>query len=149
MTRPKHGLLTLAIAACAMALPCPVPASAAPKTSRFGACVRVNAQWASRVVEGMKSDVGPVTIRRSGAVRSPDFQKVWFIAIRFDAVGAPGSVGVWATNGDPASARSTGIVMSVDAFAQAFTDWPRADKSDARISKTDPGAAAAKACLGR
>ena len=59
---------------------------------------------------------------------------------------APGvdETDVWATN------RLTvgeGSILSVDGFAQQFTMWPKASKSEARISPGDAGVQAARDCL--
>lgn len=113
----------------------------------FGACLKVSPAYPVQIMSGTEAGVGKVTIKAASAVKSPDYSKVWFVAIRFDVVGGKNLVGVWATNGDPTIAQRTGTTMSVDGFAQQFTVWPDADKTEAAISKADRAVAAAKKCL--
>lgn len=83
---------------------------------------------------------------RGSAYRSPDYEKVYFVAIEFAAEGIPNQVGVWATTSiDPAQ---PGLTLAVDGFAQEFTSLPPANETEANISPADPGVEAAKECLG-
>ena len=66
-----------------------------------------------------------------------------FIAIRFSAPGIKSAVGVWATN----RLDGTGLTMSVDSVAQAFSEMADADKTKADISRIDPSVAVATGCL--
>lgn len=123
------------------------PAKAAPANTEEKApadnCLKVSAAMAEAIGSGEESGVGmkPGVI---AAVKSPDFAKVYFIAMKFGASGIDDQVGVWASNSVKPGG---GILMSVDGFAQQFTVWPNADGTDAAISKADPSVAAAKACL--
>jgi len=85
---------------------------------------------------GMKPTAG-------GAYLSPDYENVYFVAVRFAATGVDDQVGVWATNG-----LDSGITMSVDGIAKTFTDWPDSASTSAAIKSTDPGVKAAIGCLG-
>lgn len=117
------------------------PAQSAKKDP--GSCVHVTAAMAKAIGTGQEPGVGmkPGAI---AAVKSPDFEKVYFIAMEFGASGVDDQIGVWASNSIKPGG---GILMSVDGFAQQFTVWPDADSTDAAISKADPSVAAAKTCL--
>lgn len=108
------------------------------------ACEEVSAELLAKIGAGAQDGTGMV-VARGAAYRSPDFEKVWFVAAEFTATGVDPQVGVWATNDlDP----SGGIVMSVDGFAKQFTVWPDASTTDAAISGGDPSIDVAKDCLG-
>lgn len=81
---------------------------------------------------------------RAAAVKSPDFEKVYFIAVEFSAPGVDKQTGVFASN---ALTDGGGMLMAVDGIAKQFTVWPDADKTQAAISSADPAVDAAKACL--
>lgn len=88
---------------------------------------------------GVKIQPGDVA-----AIRSPDFDEVYFIAMRFGADGGEDAVGVWASN---SLTPGGGLMMSVDGYAKQFTEWPDASKTDAAISGADPSIKDAKSCL--
>lgn len=79
------------------------------------------------------------------AVKSPDFSKVYFIAMKFSATGVEDQVGVWASNSlEPGG----GLIMAIDGVAQQFSDWGPGSSTTAKISTVDPVVAVAKSCLG-
>lgn len=106
-------------------------------------CLNVDAALGNSIMSGAESGTGAQFVRAS-AVKSPDFEKVYFIAVEFSATGVSNQVGVFASN---ALTDGGGIIMAVDGFAQQFTVWPDADKTQAAISGADPSVATAKACL--
>lgn len=78
------------------------------------------------------------------AVKSADFSKVYFIAMKFSATGVPDQVGVWASNSlEPGG----GLIMAIDGYAQQFSDWPAGSSTAAQISAADPSVARVKSCL--
>jgi hypothetical protein len=82
---------------------------------------------------------------QAAAVRSPDFEKVFFIAVRFTVTGVDDPVvGVWASN---SLKPGGGLIMSVDNVAQEFSDWGAAEETDAAIDPADPATDAAAACV--
>ena len=94
-------------------------------------------------MSGAEGGTGAKFVRAS-AVKSPDFAKIYFIAVEFSATGVDNQIGVFVSN----SLTDGGSrVMAVDGGATQFTVWPDADKTDAAISGADPSVAAAKACL--
>lgn len=80
----------------------------------------------------------------AAAVKSEDFDEVYFVAMRFSATGVDDQTGVWATN---SLKPGGGLIMSVDGFAKEFTVWPDGGETDAQLSTADDGAEEAVACL--
>lgn len=115
--------------------------SEAPAEEEPDGCLEVAESMLEGIATGGETAITPVA---GAAVLSPDFSTVYFVAMKFSAEGVPDQVGVWASNSLEAGG---GIIMAVDGFAQEFTDWPDADRTDAQISKADPSVDAAKACL--
>jgi hypothetical protein len=107
-------------------------------------CLIVPYGTGTRILSGGKKGAGQLTVVVAAAWKSSDYQNVYFVAMRFNAVGVSNQTGVWASVGFQDGA----TIMAVDAIAQQFTDWPEADKTDAKISKSDPGISAAKKCIG-
>lgn len=102
----------------------------------------LKAPVASAVVEGARP--GKLKVKQAGAVRSPDFKEVYFVAVEFS--GYPSETrGVWATN---SLKPGGGVIMAVDGPAVEVTGWPAAIDSQARITMSDPSVEAALACLG-
>ena len=95
------------------------------------------------IISGAEAGTGAKFVKAS-AVKSPDFDKVYFIAVEFSATGVDNQIGVFASN---SLTDGGGVVMAVDEMAKQFTVWPDADKTDAAISGADPSVATAKACL--
>jgi hypothetical protein len=117
------------------------PASQA--TNAASACEPVPSGLLEAIAKGAEAGVGPMTLTRGRAYRSPDFSKVWFVAASLQAEGISPTDGVWATNSlEPGG----GALMAVDGVAKEFTVWPDADSTAARISAADPAVAAAKNC---
>ena len=80
--------------------------------------------------------------RKAKAVKGQDVD-VYFVAMRFDAIGASNVVGVWATD---SLDRSSNKFITIDTWAEKFTpDLPDASGNDAAAD--NPTATAAKACL--
>jgi hypothetical protein len=81
---------------------------------------------------------------RGSAVKSPDFENVYFIAVEFTLAGADNVVGVWVSN---SLERGGGITLAADAFAKEFTDWGDAASLAAAISGADPSIRDARTCV--
>lgn len=114
-----------------------VSTSAAPTAE----CTQAPQALLDRIATGALDGTGVVPL--TGQVYlSPDYGKVYFVAMRFTATGVEDQTGVWATNG-----LDSGITMSVDGFAKEFTDWPDSATTDAAIASTDPAVAVAIGCL--
>lgn len=129
------AVAVLALAGCSSS----TPAASKPAAT----CLLVDSAMGQGIMSGAEAGTGAKFVR-AAAVKSPDFAKVYFIAVEFSAPGISNQVGVFTSN---SLTTGGGIVMAVDAFAQEFTVWPDADTSKAAISKADPSVADAKACL--
>lgn len=83
------------------------------------------------------------------AVRSDDFEQVWFVAAEIDGPGleGDGDIGLWATNSVPGGSPE-GLIFAVDAIAREFSDWGAGGATDAQLSTGDDGASEAVDCLG-
>lgn len=107
-------------------------------------CLEVDRAKVRLIAERETAD-GPMKLGRAVAVRSPDFEKVFFIAIEFELSGVPGPTqAVWASN----TLSVSGDILAVDNVAQTLTDWIAAESTDAEISPADRSVDTALACLG-
>lgn len=90
---------------------------------------------------------GGGSLTNAQAVRSDDFERVYFVAADLQGAGMNGSgpVGLWATNQIDAEG---GLIFAVNSMAKEFSDWGHGDTSDARITDSDDGAEEAVDCAG-
>jgi hypothetical protein len=88
---------------------------------------------------------GGGSLRAAYAVRSNDFEKVWFIAAEIQGLGMEGDdeVAIWATNIPPGSGTPSGMIFAVNGFAEEFSVWP----TGSDISGSDDGASEARGCV--
>jgi hypothetical protein len=141
------AVAVVALAGCSSSAPKPAPAEtvtlpAAPSQAA-PICIPVSAAMGQSIMSKAAPGTAP-RFTKAVAVKSPEFARVYFIAVEFAAGGVESQVGVFASSElDPVGAP----IMAVDAVAQQVTVWPDADKSKAAISKADPYGMAAKACL--
>lgn len=82
----------------------------------------------------------------SAVVESPDFDSVYYVAVRFKVSGAAEQTGVWVTS-SLSPGDGEGSILSADAVAQQATIWPTSEPNGAQLDPSDPNIAAAKACL--
>jgi hypothetical protein len=67
------------------------------------------------------------------------------VGVQFTVTGETNKlVAVWMTN---SLTPGGGLILSVDGFAEQFTDWGVAKDTDAAISPTDPAVGIVKDCL--
>jgi hypothetical protein len=95
------------------------------------------------IMTGAANDAGMKAIK-GVTWKSPDYEKVWFVGIRFSATGVEDQTMVHATN---SLVPGDGLILSVDGNAQQFTDWGAAKDTDAKISPADRGVDVVRACL--
>ena len=105
-------------------------------------CLRVDREMADLIMTA-GTGTGMAAVRVS-AVRSPDFERVFFIAVEFTLTGTSNVVGVWASN---SLAAGGGLVLAADAFAKEFSDLPDAATTDANISPNNPAIRQARSCV--
>lgn len=109
-------------------------------------CIEVPEDAKSMIAEGAnKLAISPGA---AGAVKSKTFKDVTIVAMDFTAPDGASATGVWAVSGNLHDGRAVNVVMSVDAMAAEFTDWP--NKVNGReLDVTEDGVTEAKACLSR
>ena len=127
----------------------PQPATAPPSSTPVvpaSRCVAVSQKKLNRIAD-LLTVSGGGSITDGFAVRSNDFERLWFIAARINGpqMGS-NTIGIWATNTLKAV---TGGVFAVDAFAEQFSDWVVGSTTDAQISQFDDGAQEAARCAGK
>ncbi len=105
-------------------------------------CLDVTSEKVSEIVSGQQEAVGMIPLMAS-AIKSLDFNNVYFIAIKFSATGIDDSVGVWATN----NLETGGTNLAIDYVAQEFSIWPWGSASEAKISANDPAVQVVTNCL--
>jgi hypothetical protein len=114
-----------------------------PDQQSDAVCLSVSLAKAKAIARGAQDGTGFKPLA-AAAYRSPDFSKVYFIAVRFSATGVSDQQGVWVSNG---LGPGGGLILSADAIAKNFTDWRDASTTDAKISGADPGIEKALDCL--
>jgi len=99
---------------------------------------------AARRIEGGLTVDGGGSLSNAQAVRSGDFDSVWFVAAEIDGPGLEerGEIGVWATND-----LTDGLIFAVDSLAKEFSDWGDGDSTAAQFSMANDGAEQARDCL--
>jgi len=102
-----------------------------------------------RQVENIRSGVQDIAsnnnIGSAWAIKSGDFDNVWFIAAQITGPGINegSAVGLWAISGDP---NNPGLTYSVNSIATAFSSWGDGTKTSAQLSQFDDGAQEALEC---
>lgn len=101
------------------------------------------------IVAGIESGLtvaGGASLRGAKAVRSQDYQKVWFVAADIQGDGMEGNsqIAVWATNS--IASAGAGMIFAADGLAKEFSEWGAAGIGD-QFSVTDEGVAEAKECV--
>jgi hypothetical protein len=112
-------------------------------------CLKITKWYPTELLSGNEAGTGKLQFVSAKAVRSPDFNNVYFVAVKFKASGVGNQIGVWAINGKlpQKPADLAGLTLSVNSIAQQFTVWPDADRTQAQIAKNDRSIAAAIKCL--
>lgn len=103
-------------------------------------------QELTQVLETGLTAQGSESLRNAYAVRSNDYENVWFVAADIQAPGLEESkdVGVWATNGlelkDGSLTYLNGSIIAADGIAREFSTWGTAgDFSERTFSRSDDG----------
>ena len=107
-------------------------------------CVPVSTVFVAELTSSL-TVTGGGSLRAAHAVRSEDFENVWFIAAEIDGPGMDGTgdIAIWATNIEPSSTAPSGSVFAVGGFATEFSVWPEGDG----FSQFDDGAGEARDCV--
>jgi hypothetical protein len=125
--------------------PTPSPTVNTPAASA-NRCVAVSQKKLNRIAD-LLTVSGGGSLTNGHAVRSNDFESLWFIAATINGpqMGS-NTIGIWATN---TLKPVTGGVFAVDAFADQFSDWVVGSTTDSNITQYDDGAQEAAQCAGK
>lgn len=118
-------------------------------SSNAARCLSITKWYPNQILSGNESGTGKLSFVSAAAVKSPDFQSVFFVAVKFKATGVGNQVGVWAISGKlPQKASDlSGLTLAANATAQRFTVWPDGNRSQAQIALNDKSIKAASKCL--
>ena len=126
--------------AAATQQPTPAPSASTPSSDR---CLAVSAKKLKNIATGLTIGGGG-TLTNGFAVKSNDYEEVWFIAALIDGPSmGKGVVGIWASNRLEAN---DGLIFAIDGFAEEFSDWGVGSTTDANITQNDDGAQEAAQC---
>lgn len=125
----------------------PATPSSNPASER---CIPVDAEVVEAIESGLIEDSG-ASLRNVWAVRSDDFELIWFVAgdLEGPALDGDDEIAVFATsmlNEEGEYEGMGGLVLAVSGFAVEFSDWPDGGKTQAETSLNDDGAREAWDC---
>jgi hypothetical protein len=120
-----------------------------PSAVNAAGCLSLTKWYPKEILSGKESNTGKLRFVSAAAVKSPDFNNVYFVAVKFKAIGVGSQVGVWAINGKLPQKPGdvSGLTLSVNSIAQQFTVWPDGNKTQAQIATNDRSVGAAIKCL--
>ena len=115
------------------------------ESSPSSQCESVPASMVSVLADALTVGGGG-SIGNAAAVRSGSFERLYFIAAEIDGPGLEerGDIGVWASNRLEGGA---GMIFSVNAMAEEFSQFGSGRTTDANITMSDDGARAAEDCV--
>lgn len=92
-------------------------------TAESSRCLPVGKSLKKAIGSGLTVEGGG-KLGKAAAVRSEDFEKVWYVSavIRGPGMGAD-TVGTWASNIEPSTEDAGGLIMGADSIAREFSDW--------------------------
>lgn len=105
-------------------------------------CVPATALQLETIQDGIDDIDVNNYVREGWAVKSSDFEDIWFVAANIYAPSMESGVGpgLWAIGG------SSNMIMSANSFAMQFSPYPDGATTDANITQFDDGAQEALAC---
>jgi hypothetical protein len=108
-------------------------------------CQTASIRQTKNIRDGVQSTASSNDIGSAWAVKSGDYQNVWFVAAEIKGPGIePGQViGLWAISGDP---DDPGLTFSANAIAFLYSGYGEGSKTKAHISQLDDGAQEAISC---
>jgi hypothetical protein len=110
-------------------------------------CENVPQALVDAMEEGLEVTGGGGTLTNAKAVKSNDFERVYFISADIDGPGleGPDDIGTWAKSGPLRVGE--GLILAVDGVANEFSDWGDGRKTDAMLSMDNDGAEESKDCV--
>jgi len=118
---------------------------ASEREERLNRCFPASAQQLQAIRDGIKDVQASNDIKTAYAVKSNDFDEVYFVAAKLygpnmdDGEGP----GVWAISGSP---ENIGLTLSANSFAREFSLYLDGSKTTADVSMTNDGARIAEEC---
>jgi hypothetical protein len=109
-------------------------------------CENVPPALVAAMEEGLELSGGGGSLTNAKAVKSNDFERVYFISADIDGPGLEGSddIGTWVTNG---TLQDSGLTLSVDNVAIEFSTWPDISTTDLEVSMQNDGAEESRECV--
>lgn len=126
-------------------IPAPTFIQSATSPAQNNRCVPASQQQIETIRIGIKDIDTNNDIQTAWAVKSNDFENIWFVAAEIQGPGIlpKQAVGIWAISGDPAT---PGTILSVDGFAKQFSIYPDGATTDAQITMNDDGVQEVVSC---
>jgi len=120
-----------------------------PSAANAAGCLAITKWYPKEILSGKESNTRKLSFVSAAAVKSPDFKNVYFVAVKFKAIGVGSQVGVWAISGKLPQKPGdvSGLTLSANSIAQQFTVWPDGNKTQAQIAINDRSIGAATKCL--
>lgn len=122
-----------------------------PEEDELSRCLPVSKSVKAGIADGL-TVTGGGKLGRAAAVRSEDFEKVWYVSavIRGSGLGDD-TIGTWATNGDPTKPEVSGLIIAADSIAREFSDWGEAAQEGSPAAEVrgleNDGAQESRDCL--
>ena len=118
--------------------------SVEPSIKEVAECLSVPSVIAERLNSGLNINGGG-SIRNLMAVKSTDFESVYFISGDLQGSGLEGNndIATFATN----KLDYTGMTLSVDAVAVEFSDWPDVSTTNLGVSRSNKGYSESRKCV--
>jgi len=119
--------------------------SAEPYTPTPDQCQLASDAQFERINEGIISPQASNYIKKAFAIKSEDFENIYFVGAIIYGPGMEDGVGpgVWVISGDPDSPK---LSLSVDGFAIEFTRYPDVSTTDFDVSRMNHGYDIVKEC---
>lgn len=128
----------------------PLSNTSTPTPSWMSRCENVPAGRVNDIEWGLIQDQDKeIHLRGAQAVRSKDYEKVYFVAADLEGEGMEGGgpIGVWITNDlKPSEKSGAGIILSVNEVANANSDWGDGRNTKAEFTMDKDGAETAVKC---
>lgn len=148
-TRKKIAVAAIAVIAILLLLsalgrrPGTTPGTGTAPDAPASRCQAASAGLVASIEEGLNV-AGGGSLRNAQIVKSNDFENAYFVSADIEGEGMDGdNIGTWVTN---APQGGSGLLYSVNALAEGFSDWGPGGQTDAQFSMSDDGAEESARC---
>ena len=119
--------------------------SSSTSSTSSSRCQPASAKQLEYITAGVKGDASYNSVRTGSAVKSEDYVNAYFVAAKIYGPGIEEGrgPGVWFITGDP---NNPGLIFSVNGYAEEFSDFGHADRTDAAATMGSDGAREAERC---